>query len=113
MNSSGIAGAAGVGKALSEWVTAGEPTMDLSLMDIRRFSPHHNNKMFLRDRVKETLGSHYTMSFPYFERYTSRNVKCSAIHCRLDSAGAVWGEANGWERANWFQVPDKGKFLSQ
>ena len=108
MNSSGIAKAAGVGRALSEWMTAGEPPVDLSPFDIRRFSRDHNNKMFLRDRVKETLGEHYAMRFPYSERKTARNVKCSALHCRLDAAGAVWGEKNGWERANWFQVPGEG-----
>lgn len=111
MNSSGIANAAGVGKALSEWITAGEPSMDLSSMDIRRFSPDHNNKMFLRDRVKEIVGEHYSMKFPYSERNSSRNVKCSGIHSRMDSAGAVWGEGNGWERANWFQVPNEGEFF--
>ena len=108
MNSIGIANAPGVGRALSEWITAGEPPMDLSPVDIRRFSPDHNNKMFLGDRVKETLGEVFAMKFPYSERKTARNVKCSAIHCRLDAAGAIWGEKYGWERANWFQIPGEG-----
>lgn len=47
-NSGGIANAGGAGMALAEWITAGEPTMDLSSVDIRRFAFHHNNKRFLR-----------------------------------------------------------------
>jgi sarcosine dehydrogenase len=39
MNSSGIASAGGAGFALAEWIIAGEPTMDLWAVDIRRFSP--------------------------------------------------------------------------
>ena len=39
LNSTGIAAAPGVGKAVAEWIVAGEPTMDLWEVDIRRF--HH------------------------------------------------------------------------
>jgi len=56
MNSSGIAAAGGMGKYLAELITTGEPSMDFWNIDIRRFVNLHNNKKFLRDRVKETLG---------------------------------------------------------
>lgn len=56
MNSSGIAAAGGVGRYMAEWITKGEPSMDLWSLDVRRFVDLHNNKKFLRDRVKETLG---------------------------------------------------------
>ncbi|EDO41600.1 predicted protein [Nematostella vectensis] len=109
MCSSGIASAAGVGKALSEWITEGHPTMDLWPVDIRRFGNHFNNKQFLRDRVRETLGWHYVMRYPYSEKQTARGVKCSPLYAQLDSAGAVWGERMGWERPRWFQLDEEGK----
>ena len=56
MNSSGIAGAGGVGKMMSEWILDGEPSLNLWGNDIRRFVDLHNNKKFLKDRVAETLG---------------------------------------------------------
>jgi glycine/D-amino acid oxidase-like deaminating enzyme len=56
MNSSGIAAAGGVGKYLAEWIIEGETSIDFWSIDIRRFVDLHNNKKFLRDRVKETLG---------------------------------------------------------
>lgn len=61
MNSSGVASAGGAGKALAEWITEGEPTIDLSAVDIRRFGPHHNNKAYLRHMVEESLGWHYIL----------------------------------------------------
>lgn len=56
MNSRGIAGAGGIGKYMAEWILDGEPSIDLWAHDVRRFAGLHNNKRFLRDRVKEVLG---------------------------------------------------------
>ena len=56
MNSSGITVAGGVGRYISEWITRGEPSKDISIYDIRRFVDLHNNKKFLRNRVKEIVG---------------------------------------------------------
>ena len=38
-NSVGIASAGGAGRALAEWIVAGEPTSDLTGVDVRRFAP--------------------------------------------------------------------------
>ena len=35
--------AGGAGRALAEWIDAGEPTMDLWPVDIRRFHDHHGD----------------------------------------------------------------------
>ena len=56
MNSSGVQAAGGIGRYISEWITRGEPSKELWMYDIRRFVDLHNNKKFLRDRVKETVG---------------------------------------------------------
>ncbi|XP_074618292.1 pyruvate dehydrogenase phosphatase regulatory subunit, mitochondrial-like isoform X5 [Acropora palmata] len=107
-NSGGIANAGGAGMALAEWITAGEPTMDLSSVDIRRFASHHNNKRFLRECVRETLGWHYHLRFPYSERMRARGVRCSPLYSDLDDAGASWGEKMGWEVAKWFSLRGDG-----
>ncbi|XP_015780112.1 PREDICTED: pyruvate dehydrogenase phosphatase regulatory subunit, mitochondrial-like [Acropora digitifera] len=96
------------GMALAEWITAGEPTMDLSSVDIGRFASHHNNKRFLRECVKETLGWHYHLRFPYSERMRARGVRCSPLYSDLDDAGASWGEKMGWEVAKWFSLRGDG-----
>ena len=58
MNSSGITAAGGLGKYMCEWIIDGAPSADMWLLDVRRFVDLHNNKKFLRDRVKETLGGY-------------------------------------------------------
>src|SRR5208337_3139820 len=42
-NSVGIASAGGAGRALAEWSTSGEPDLDLSAVDIRRFAAFNGN----------------------------------------------------------------------
>ena len=58
MNSSGIAMAGGVGKFMAQWILEGEPEMNLWSVDARRFVDMHNNKLFLKDRVTETIGEY-------------------------------------------------------
>lgn len=107
-NSGGIANAGGTGMALAEWITAGEPTMDLSSVDIRRFAPHHSNKLYLQECVRETLSWHYLLRFPYSERIRARGLRCSPLFSMLDAAGASWGDRMGWEVAKWFSLPGQG-----
>ena len=101
-NSVGIASAGGAGKYLAEWMLAGEPTIDLWSVDIRRFAPWANNLSFLRERVTEVLGLHYQMAWPNREFETGRGLLKSPLHERLASQGACFGVKNGWERPNWF-----------
>ena len=55
-----------------------------------------------KERVSESLGLLYAMHWPYRQYETARNVRISPLHERLAAHGACFGEAAGWERANWF-----------
>jgi glycine cleavage system T protein len=101
-NSMGIASAGGAGLALAEWIIAGEPTMDLWPVDIRRFARFHGNDRWLKDRVKETLGLHYMMPWPNRELDSARPLRRSPLYAQLQANGACFGTRMGWERANWF-----------
>jgi 4-methylaminobutanoate oxidase (formaldehyde-forming) len=101
-NSVGIASAGGAGKYLAEWMMAGEQTMDLWSVDIRRFAPWANERVFLRERVAEILGLHYQMAWPNREFETGRGLRKSPLHEQLAARGARFGVKNGWERPNWF-----------
>src|SRR5215470_1576859 len=101
-NSIGIASAAGAGRALAEWIVAGEPSMDLWDVDIRRFMPFQGNARYLRERTREVVGLLYAMHWPFRQPETARGVRRSMLHDRLAARGAVFGVAAGWERANWF-----------
>jgi 4-methylaminobutanoate oxidase (formaldehyde-forming) len=101
-NSQGILSSAGVGKAMSEWIVAGEPTMDLSELDIARFNNFEINERFLNERISETLGLLYAMHWPHRQFDTARGIRETPLYARLKEKGAVFGTAAGWERANWY-----------
>ena len=104
-NSVGIASAGGAGRALAQWVVAGEPQEDLALVDLRRFAPFHASTPWLRERVSEVLGLHYAVPWPNRELDSARPFRCSPVHDRLAAAGAWFGSKMGWERPNYV-APD-------
>ena len=68
-------------------------------------SPFQNNRNYLRERVRESLGLLYDMHWPFRQYETSRAIRKSPLHDRLAQQGACFGETAGWERANWFAPP--------
>lgn len=101
-NSEGIEFSAGAGRALAEWIVEGEPTMDISAVDVARFHPFQGNPEYLHDRVGEVLGLHYRMHWPHHQKESARNVRNSVLHDRWAALNASFGEAMGWERPMWF-----------
>lgn len=106
MNSVGMASGGGMGRALAEWIVQGEPTRDMSSVDIRRFGRIRNNVRVLRERSAENLSKHYVLGQPGLEFRTGRNVRQTPLHSRLAAHRAFFGERAGWERASWFQPPE-------
>jgi 4-methylaminobutanoate oxidase (formaldehyde-forming) len=104
-NSVGIASAGGAGRALAEWITEGEPSMDLTGVDIRRFAAFNGNNQWLHDRVAEVLGLHYAVPWPNRELDTARPFRRSPAYHLLARSGACFGSKMGWERANFFAPP--------
>ena len=104
-NSIGIVSSGGAGMALAQWMHDGAPPFDLWEVDIRRAQPFQRNRAYLRERVSETLGLLYADHYPYRQPVTARGVRRSPVHAQLAARGAVFGEAAGWERANWFAEP--------
>ena len=105
LNSIGLQSAGGVGKVMADWIRDGIPPADLWSVDVRRNQPFQMNRKYLRERVSESLGLLYATHYPFKQYETARGVRKSAIHDRLAAAGACFGEAFGWERANWFGEP--------
>lgn len=104
-NSIGIQSAGGAGMALARWMDGAEKPFDLGDVDIARMHPFQTNRRYLRERATETLGLLYADHFPYRQKETARGVRRSPFHGDLAARGAVFGEAAGWERANWFAAP--------
>ena len=105
LNSAGVACGGGVGKAVAEWIAAGQAPVDLLEVDACRFHPCENQVPALAERVGESLGLHYAVAFPGLEHETARGKRATPLHDRLAEAGARFGERYGAERALYFD-PD-------
>ncbi|MDG2111495.1 MAG: FAD-dependent oxidoreductase, partial [Actinomycetota bacterium] len=108
-NSVGIQSAGGVGWVLADWIVDGHAPKDLSAVDIRRAFPFQGAEQYLEDRISESLGLLYAMHWPFRQYESARGIRKSALHDRLDAAGAVFGELAGWERPNWYAEPGQTK----
>jgi 4-methylaminobutanoate oxidase (formaldehyde-forming) len=106
-NAFGIASGGGAGKALAEWIVAGEQPMDLWPVDIRRFGPHHTDTDWVRARTLELYSKHYTLPWPFEEHTSGRPRQTSKLYEELKGKNACFGEKMGWERPNWFARADQ------
>ncbi|CAH1101011.1 unnamed protein product [Psylliodes chrysocephalus] len=108
MKTVGIAAAGGVGKATAEIIVNGDTDFDMYELEVSRFLGLHNNRKFLRDRVKEVPGLHYGLIYPFHEFQTGRNLRMSPVYPKLREAGAVFGQVMGYERPTWFDPAHVG-----
>lgn len=106
MKTVGISAAGGVGEATADEIIDGHTKFDMYELGVNRFLGLHNNKRFLRDRVKEVPGVHYGLPYPFREFETGRNLRLSPIYPTLRDNGAVFGQVMGYERPTWFETVD-------
>ena len=104
-NSIGIQSGGGAGKALAEWIEAGDMPFDLSPVDLARAGEFQTKPDYLIPRVSEALGMLYAMHWPHRQFNTSRDAILSPLHTETKAAGAAYGEVAGWERPNWYANP--------
>ena len=98
----GIAGAGGIGKVVAEWIVAGEPTMDLWHMDIKRFGASYESPDFTLQRITENYEEYYDIHYPGEERKSARPKFTSPVYDWHAANGAVFGEKASWERVNYY-----------
>ena len=58
-----------------EWIDAGEPSLDLWSMDVRRFGPHYRSPTHTLARVRETYETYYDIRYPGHERESGRPLR--------------------------------------
>ena len=103
LNSQGIIFGPGVGRAAAEWIIEGHPTMDLAEVDVARMERWMNQRAWLHERTEESLGGLYELHWPGKQPRTGRDVRRVPLYEAFRAAGAAFGQAAGWERANWFE----------
>ncbi|WP_119342861.1 GcvT family protein [Facilibium subflavum] len=113
-HSFGITAAGGAGKFLVDWIVDGQPSIDMSGVDPLRFG-EYANKNYARIKNEEAYAHVFVTHYPLEERPAARPAKTAPCYDRLKAKGAVFGQQQGWERANWFalekmQAEDKYSF---
>ena len=110
LNSLGILNGAGTGKVLAQWIVDGIPPIDVTDINVNRFTKCEGTRAFRRDRTPELLGKLFGQHFHNEAPQTARNLKRSVLYQRLSTAGAFFTEGNGWEMPDWFApTPEEAK----
>jgi len=100
-HSFGVTAAGGAGWQLAEWIVEGEPTIDMTGVDPRRYG-NYATESYLIEKNEEAYANVFTIHYPDEEREGARPLRTAPCYDRLKALGAVFGAKFGWERANWF-----------
>jgi dimethylglycine oxidase len=94
---------AGVGRAMAEWLVDGYcSSFDLHECDVNRFEPHQLAPEYVRTRSCQNFVEVYDIIHPLQPAGAPRPLRTSPFHPRQRELGAVFLEASGWERPQWY-----------
>ncbi len=104
----GLSQGGGVGLALANWITEGDPGFDVWGMDVARYGDWAT-LAFTNAKVQENYSNRWNIIFPNEERPAGRPLRTTPIYDKLAAAGAVFGAAYGMEHALWFSPDGPGQ----
>ncbi|QLH19569.1 FAD-dependent oxidoreductase [Streptomyces sp. Rer75] len=98
---------AGVGRAMAEWLVDGHcSSFDLHECDVNRFEPHQLAPEYVLARDCQNFTEVYDILHPLQPPGAPRPLRTSPFHPRQRDLGAVFLEASGWERPQWYEAND-------
>ena len=109
LSHTGFGAGGAIGHVIADWLVDGEPPYDVTEMNVRRFGPVYADRAYAAERARESYKYYYTLRYPHDENEWARGRRLSPLDARLGEAGAVFGEKNGWERANYFVPGARGR----
>jgi len=93
-----------VGKSVAEWMVHGESHIDLHSSDVSRFHAHQKTRAHVKARTFEAFPKTYGIVHPAEQWSSERGIRLSPMHEREKELGAVFYEAVGWERPQWYEA---------
>jgi 4-methylaminobutanoate oxidase (formaldehyde-forming) len=109
LSHTGFGAGAAIGDILAHWILHGEPPYDITELNVRRFGEIYRDREYACARAQESYKYYYWLRFPHDENERARIKRVSPLDRQLLELGAVFGEKNGWERANYFDAPGQGR----
>jgi len=91
----------GSARYLAEWIVEGEPSIDVSIFDVRRFGDYAT-QAYTVSRLEADHSFSSLVNYPYLEAPAGRPARVSPLYARLRENGAVFGVENGWEVPGWY-----------
>ncbi|MBL9216344.1 MAG: GcvT family protein [Opitutaceae bacterium] len=93
----------GVGRAMAQWLSHGNPGLDLREVDVNRIAPHARSPRFVRERSCRQYIEVYDIIHPLEQPTVARNLRLSPFHARQRELQAHCFEVAGWERPQWYE----------
>jgi glycine cleavage system aminomethyltransferase T/glycine/D-amino acid oxidase-like deaminating enzyme len=94
----------GIAQLIAEWMTYGYPRIaDPHSSDIARFYPHEKTEHHIYARCAEHFNKTYGIVHPREQWASQRDMRRSPFFAREEALGAVFFDARGWERPQWFE----------
>ena len=100
----GFSQGGGVGLALANWMTEGDPGFDVFAMDIARYGDWAT-MAYTNPKVQENYARRFSIKFPNEELTAGRPFKTTPIYDTMLGLGAQMGDSWGLEAPLWFS-PD-------
>ena len=94
----------GIAQLVAEWMTHGYPHLcDPHSSDISRFYDHERTEHHIHARCAEHYNKTYGIVHPREQWASQRGMRRSPFFGREEELGAVFFDARGWERAQWYE----------
>jgi len=94
----------GIAQLVAEWMTYGYPHVcDPHSSDLSRFYAHERTEQHIRARCTEHYNKTYGIVHPREQWASQRGVRRSPFYPREEALGAVFFDARGWERPQWYE----------
>ncbi|MFP3463789.1 FAD-dependent oxidoreductase [Arthrobacter globiformis] len=98
---------AGVAGVLADWIVTGDPGVDTTSLDFRRFDQTHLTRTVSIERASENYDEVYDISHPRKQTQKLRKFATTPFYTRQEALGAVFGTSQGgWERPLWYGSTD-------
>jgi glycine cleavage system aminomethyltransferase T len=93
----------GAGKTVAELMVNGESEIDVYESNIARAYPHQKTVAHIQARASEGFNKMYGIVHPSEQWESDRRVKLPPFYEREQELRAVFYEAAGWERPQWYE----------